>query len=500
MTLFQRINLVVSLLVSPSLIAYGLTNLTRNDPFPLFSSRDPYNFLTNHAKRNILSGSDYPQERFSFAVSVFRQGADKSRNQDKERVELFDINGNWNMLALTYDPTVALISPTIASFVNTTPPRNDLIPPFDETQVTEITSMCIPLLIDPANTDTAHNLGFFSVPGTYRKNGIRFDGQMALCNDLGLTLDISFADIKSYPCDFLMNCPETVTCVTLNDDSTGTETCTIFGIDCTCFQYLDLELMKKLRKIAAELHLDIHEYQKTSVEDFRLGAYWRHIFASDCDVETGQTSWSDVPCCLFIPFITVEGSIPFEEPIDNRKLFAIPFGNNGHGAVGVTTGFNIVYNTWVEFGSEVGFSHFFSQFYGDLPMPTEELQVGLIPFSVDACIQPGNNWHFAATLTTPYFLPHLSFYAQYFYVNHNKDHVTILKDLRPADVLESPNKREFLVCKYERESKWDSQMANVAFNYEFCPEITAGIAWQLPLRGRNVFRSTTILFSLIGVF
>lgn len=483
----------MSVPVTTSLWGYGLSNLTNNDPFPLFSTKEPYNFLTNHARWNIMAGDNVPLERLSAAVTAFRQAADKARNFDKERVQLGDIRGRWNMLALTYDPATVLVSNTIRSFLNTDPlqtdpdlVRPDLRPEFTTDEIVTITRECIPLLSDPCNTDTNEKLGFFSVPAKYRKDGIRFDIDMQLTCDCGISLEFGFADIKNQPCDFITECPETVTC------NSADGPCVLFEVGCTCLRYVNQELMKKLQQIAKELKLDIDDFQKTGIEDVRIGAYWRHIFISD-------SSCPDVPCCLFIPFISFEGGIPLPEQRDPRKLFGLPFGNNGHGSVGFVTGFNLVYHTWIEFGSEIGFTHFFPLEVCNLPFPTQELQVGLLPFSVNARIQPGNNWHFGATLTTPYFLPHLSFYAQYLYVNHNRDDVCILQDLRPESVRRDPMRNNFLVKKFERESKWDFQCVNVALNYEFCPEITVGIAWQLPLRGRNVFRSTTVLVSLIGV-
>lgn len=492
--------LILLLLIPQILCGYGLSNLTNNDPFPIFSTKAPYRFMTNNEKWNILTGDDAKPETLLGAVSVFRQSANCGRNFDKERVPLGDLKGKWNMLALTYDPTTALVSETIQTFTELGD-RPDLQPPFTQEEVSTITNSCIPLLIDPCSSDTNENLGFFSVPGQYRKNGVRFDANLQLGCDVGLSFNMGVADIKNQACDFVTECPETVTCPGVTSEGAVT-TCTLFEVDCTCLQYVDYELMRKLQQIACELNLNIDDYQKTGIEDVRLGAYWRHLFVTGgaCnDKSQTPADPANHPCCIFMPFVSLEGGIPFPEQIDPRILFAVPLGNNGHGSVGMTAGFNMIYHTWIEFGSEIGFTHFFPQTFCDLPFPTQELQTGLLPFSIDACIEPGNNWHFGATMTTPYFLPHLSFYAQYLFVNHNPDMVTILQDLRPESVLQNPDKREFLIKKYERESKWDAQLVNVALNYEFCPEITVGMAWQLPLRGRNTFRSMTVLFSIMGV-
>lgn len=473
------------------IFGYGLSNLTKNDPFPIFSTREPYNWHTNHAKWNIFTGDTLPPEVLSGGVSAFRQAADRGRNLDKDAVPIGDIKGRWNMLALTYDPTTAEVSPAIEQFLDTGP-RPDLFPEFTDSQIEMITTTCIPLLSDPCYTDTNDNLGFFSVPGKYRKQGIRWDFALQIQEDIGVTFVGGVANIKNQACDFVQFCPETVTCLTVDSTGAGTEACILFDVDCTCLQYVELELMRKLKRIAKELDLDIYDFEKTNIEDVRLGAYWRHIFSS-------SIACPDVPCCLFIPFISGEVGLPFSEQMNNRQLFAIPFGNNGHASIGFVTGFNMVYRTWLEFGSEIGYTHFFPGIETNVPIPTQELQVGLIPFSADIRREPGNNWHFGATLTTPYFLPHLSFYAQYLYINHSPDDICILRDLRTQLTPEQREEHPFLVKKYERETKWDFQLLNLAINYEFCPEIIVGMAWQVPLRGRNTFRSTTVLLSIMGV-
>ena len=51
-------------------------------------------------------------------------------------------------------------------------------------------------LINPINTDTSYNFGFYDINACYRKNGIRFETQLQLIRDIGLSVQFGVADIR----------------------------------------------------------------------------------------------------------------------------------------------------------------------------------------------------------------------------------------------------------------------------------------------------------------
>jgi hypothetical protein len=422
-------------------------------------------------------------------------------------VLLGDIKGRLNMLGLLYDPNTQFISRTVREFLNPELLRNRFVLDSEgrpvrllsSAEIREIRQDCLPFLTDPANIDPRERLGFFSIPLKYTKQGVRFDTSVQILDDLGFNMQVGFADVRQRLDPALRDLSRTATPLIVNNTLTGpdllaptTTACAVFGITCTCLQYLISHLMNEIDTIANELKLDLNNFHTTDLESIRLGLYARHPFALNQDTHC-------YPEVMFIPYITAAAEAPVGRQSNTRKLFAVPLGNNGHAAVGFAAGMSFLFRETIEAGLEAGMTHFFERQYCNLPLPTSEFQQVLFPFSADVCIQPGNNWHFSVYMNAPRFLDNLSFYAQYVYVSHAEDHVKLLRDLR-MDIQELEGRRDlppFAICKVERESKWESQFANFGFNYEISPNFTAGFVWQAPLSGRNAYRSTTILASVI---
>src|SRR5258705_2478857 len=91
----------------------AMSNLTKNDPYPMFSSDDPHHFnYTNDTLllMDLIDKKDYWKEHVTISVSPFGQNADSGRGLCGERfvggepVLLGDIAGRWNMIALLFGP------------------------------------------------------------------------------------------------------------------------------------------------------------------------------------------------------------------------------------------------------------------------------------------------------------------------------------------------------------------------------------------------------------
>lgn len=505
MSQIRLLLLVGSILCSlmPQLLeAYGLSSLAPNDPYPMFTAQYPQTFLLNRARRCYMFRECCLQpEWWDVHVSAFKQSASTARNFFKEKVVLGDIYGRWNMLGLVYDDNVQIISPTLKKFLNPTPA--------DE-------QVCVAYLRDPANSDTRKHLGFFTVPVDYSKHGLRIDGSWQILCDFGIHGSLSFADIRQInPRLEDLSTKATPICVeTLRRQPDGEpvnlceeQKCAVFGTTCDCLKYLEKNLMDRADTILAELGYNTDNFHRSDLEFVNLGCYWRRAFIfneGDCFY----------PQFLCIPYVTIEGAVPVSRVKENFQLFAAPFGNNGHGAFAGMVGATFAFHDTVEVGAEVSATHFFPRLYCDLHLPTNTLQQTIFPFSANVDVEPGDNWEFSIFMYAPRFLNKLSMYAQYVYVSHSEDRYTIVEDLRlripgvrdttitstQQTISNAPNLPPFQLKRFAELSKWEVQLANIGFSYELSPGISAAFLWQAPLKGRNVYRSTTIMFTLTGTY
>lgn len=506
----------------------GISSLAKNDPYPMFTTLDPHEFLQTQDKlllKGLIDQEHYWNEHVSISVSPFYQSArcgktfcgdsflgidNRCVNNPCNRIgrpvpiELGDIAGRWNMLALLFGPT---------------PEGQELAPLLQEAQTALFDGQ--PTLDDIAAIDPEQLFGCFSVPLKYKKQGVRFDFEANLYCDLCVGIQIGVSDItQCVPQTFVMT-----TTIDATTDRTGTfydtrrlgfinltcaagNTCTDKAI-CTsgtstpsapcanavccgstpgtfpCTELtpekVNCALMNKLSGIADEIGLDIGSFDKTSIEDVRLRLYWRHAYpAGRCN---------DSANALVIPYFLLEGSLATGKEMQPHKAFSLPFGNNGSNAIAFTGGVNFDLPETVEFGMEAGFTHFFKEDFCNFRVPNFEGQTGIFPFSTAVTVQPGNNWHFAAKMSAYHFLECLSFWFQYVIVHHQKDSICV-KNGDPA----------FLPHVLEERSSFQSQMGNFALNYDITPCISIGFLWQAPFVQRNSYRSTTYLFSVNAFF
>lgn len=458
-----------AIIITTSLNISARSSLARNDTYPVYTTRDPHIFLYMQERNKIkeLVPEDDWRERVGFSISPFAQNADRGRNLDGQKtrggvpVELGDIPNRWNMVALLFGnlPSGKTLGPVLQKAKDTLFPG--VATPIDDERV----------------IDCEQKFGFFSIPLKYRKRGLRFQVEANIISDFGVKIEAGVADISQSltstadVCDFI---DLTAKASRLDSDN---------KFNCTDVKVKDVEqlLMSEVTNISQEIGLNICEFSEISSEDVYFSLYWRHAYEF-----LNQDNCTQF---LLIPFFELGGSVAAGKFKDPNEAFGLPFGNNDHNSIFFTTGINFDFVKTIEFGAEVGITHFFSRDFKDFRIPTSEFQTGIFPFTTDVTISPGHNWHFGAKISAYHFLDCLSFYFQYLLVEHQKDEIC----LKEADSAFMPN----ILAK---RAKWRTKIANIAFNYDFTPHIGAGFLWQAPLSQRNTYRSTTLLFSFYAQF
>ncbi len=528
--------IVLILLVCQSLEAVALTRLTNNDPYPLYSTNDPYDFLTR-SRRNELE--DYCEEscndnlRVSF--SVFRQSAVAGGDLTEfEDAELGDLKGRWNMLGPFYDPHK----------------RKQLIRGLDLDTSNTVTAcqtdLGVNLLTEPAGIDREMNFGFLSVPILYRKYGSRLEAEIGLPCDFTIQISGGVSHIFQEP-DFIdfsctasgqtcpvrncttpaglqdMPCPSaTSTCCSIvsdvepfsdTDNICVNADCCINIPNCLCKGLVMDRIINQKQKLERLLGLDIDEnlltpapFSKTGFEDIEVDLNWARMYPINKD----RCDW---PFTVITPFASFGFTIPSGKQMRHNNLFALPFGNDGHWSYGGRAGVTFDFVDAFEIGGDWGITGFAPKVHTKFPAPTNELQSGVFPELTTMRVQPGFNWHFAAYLNAYRFLDRFSAYVQYMVINHDKDDFDVVSiDERPTrgssseGIMVVPHKknhhkhherhkRRILTKKLHNESEFRIHIINGALNYEISPNIMLGIVWQIPLFQQNGYRSTTVLGS-----
>lgn len=493
--------LLMFLALLPMIMRYdsmqAWSSLAKNDPYPIFSSIYPYNWLLNPTK-NYLKGiaCDYCPDHFSIAFSGFYQKSNRGANYDRVKVPLGDLEGRWHMLGMLYGPATG---PGFCPNV-----LGDTLQEAKE-NIFSVTGLAtVPpekILNDPRRL-----IGYFSAPFKYRKHGVRFEASFAPTEDIGFVVQGGYADIK-----------QTVTLL----ENLGIETNengAMMSVDPPVppcgFTEENIELINCLLmtpsnyvKIFEEQKLDrpknsenICDFRKGSFEDLRFGVWLRHIF----QVNKCSCDWAEF---LFIPFFVFEAQVAIEKPRDRELLLSVPFGNDGHNAIGFTSGFHIDFFETVEIGFHGGITQFFGRNIDKYRLPTHRTQSGIYPFSTDVYVKPGNNHHMSVLFHAYRFVDKLSGFVEFVFVNHDEDRITIrdpeARMLSDYPSTCNPGQSEELLFRVQQQeclTKFTSQFLTTGANYEISPNLSLGFAVQWPIQQRNAYRSTTIIGTIQASF
>lgn len=464
-----------------------LTSLTNNDAIPMFSTLniDEEYLLTRKQLEYKFDGSggreytwlEKKRDRVGFSLSPFAQNADRGKSIKgqpcipnpqpcpmRDETPLGDLTGRTGMIALLYNNGPVNASGPL--------PQGQTLPPVLQRALDalfEETSPGIrPGLNDEANIDPMQQYGYFSFPLKYRKRGVGFQLAAMFAETFGILVQTRVSTIRQVR-------QETLNLTSSNEFVPITPAVASAA-------NVNNYLMRQLEEIADEIHINMCDFISTSMEEVRVNLFWRQAFPMNEDAEN---EWSRF---LLIPYVEV-GASGSPGKLDNEfKFFAAPFGNNRHTSIGFTTGINIDFLETIEIGGEIGYTHFFKRTYCR-PVPNNEYQTNLFPFSTEVTVRPGDNWYFGARIAAYHFLEHLSMYFEWFVLDHQRDSICLVNP-DPAFV------PEVLECA----SSFKTKLGNAGFNYDLSPNVGIGFLWQIPFSQRNAYRSSTIMAGLNVTF
>lgn len=479
----------------------SISMMNRSDPYPVYTSNDPTDFLTTSVRNHLKSGYEEIRDRdhFTLSLSPFRQSADHaqtdkcvpdstivSNGQVCNQVLIGNIYGPWNMLALFYpenNGNTAVQEYLLTALGIETP---------NTCTDSEITCTCLDAIITPSLSDPDKKFGFLDVPVKYRKVGLRLEAEFLLGCDVGLQLQTGVANIRQGAVFKDLTCTATGVACPVTDSQGTASYCEIAYWDCACKQIVMHDITSQVKKIAAMLNQNACNFEETTAEDTRLRLFWRHAFPVNYSVSRAKQDW---PRYVIMPYITIDGIFPTSKTVCANYLFAVPDGNNGHFGGGVTAGFTIDFEETIAIGFEAGGTLFSKKTYCNFPLPTSWLQTGIYPHTGNVTVCPGSNWNVGVLLNAYHFLDRLSFYAQYMMVNHSADCFTI-NSINPVNGQTSA-KSTILTNKLSQNSKFFASMVNVGLSYDISPNMALGFFWQAPCQRRQAYRSTTVMGSFI---
>ncbi len=478
-----------------------ITNLTNNDPFPVYSPVFPNDYLTRNIRYFYIDGLDsFCQEKFQFSISPFLQAADSGNNLEKRKTGLGNLTGRWNIPALFYPEKFGTMDERFLI-------QNELFAALDALSPaspvsTDLTTTCS-AIINPVYSDIRHDFGFFDVGIKYKKYGLRFQFDFLLYDPVGLRIQTGFANIKQIPYFLDLTCSATglacpagcvspdISCCSTTVQTPGapnpciTNTACIDVFGCYCKQIMIDKVMKQRETIANTLNLNIDKMESQGFEDTRLTLFFRRAYAINAD----RDDWHFFLCT---PYVTLDASLPSGKNTNPRNIFAVPLGNKGHYGLGGTAGVTFDFVKTVEIGFEFNVTKFFKKTHTCVPAPTDFTQAGLFPQTMRVSVDPGLNWNAVFSLNAYHFLSRISAFVQFAFTGHDEDCFKILS--ATTDVANISLRR--LV----ENSKWESNMVNVGLTYDISPNLALGFFWQAPATRRNAYRSTTLMLSIIGTF
>ncbi|MCL4361333.1 hypothetical protein M1446_03190 [Candidatus Dependentiae bacterium] len=477
MSLKSYVKLLICCMAVFNFPILGFSSLNKNDPYPVFTVLDPYDFLTSRIRASYkYNEPDLPPERANLSISGYTQKACRGTDFKHNKTDLGNLLGPWNVVGFFYDPNVA---PLLLNALGL--PSN----------VAEQT--CVDFIKSTSTADSQQRFGFFDVPINYRKSGIRFEANFMITCDLGFRINFGVADIRQTATLNDLTCSATaLTCLAfsettpstncLNTDCCNNIDCCVQSWPCDCKKLVINRIMKQICTIGKTLNLDFDDFHTTGLEDPILSLFWRRIY----EINRNRPTW---PYFLFTPYIVGEASLPFGKDINQNKVFSLPTGYNGHASLGFRGGFSFDFVETILLGMEAGFTHWFPRDYCNYRMPTNCLQSGIFPTGANVRIEPGTNWEFNISMSAYHFIERLSVYIQYVYVSHAQDCIKGLACDTP-----------FLTKLASQLTKFEYQAINSSLWYDLSPGIALGFLWQAPVNRRNAYRTNTFMGSIVATF
>lgn len=338
-------------------------------------------------------------------------------------------------------------------------------------------------------TDSTESFGHFSVPVNYQKIGVRGRARLSLIGGFGLTARGGVARYKQVPCFIDKTCEaQAAKACPCDEDGQVQPT----GVRFICSQIEDVQKFmmtpEKRDQIMSEICLDIDCYCRTAFEDTHLQLDWAGSFDMYDQSNESQVTVQ--------PYFAVGGWIPTGEESNPDIAFSLPTTNNGLWGVTIEGGLNFSFPGTVIIGFGGGATLFESRIQKCQRVPSSLTQSTLYPWKATIKREPGTSWNAHVDLASLNFSDGLSFYFNYIYSKHESDKITLpCKNCSEPDA-QGNTEQLFFPHKLEKESEWDSQMLHFALDYEITDQLFMGVSVQLPIAGRRIYKTSTIMGSI----
>lgn len=520
-------SLLFAIICVPHLTLGIITTLNRHDPVPPYTVDNPFALLGTN-QYEFLKGlsKEYHKQHFALEIMPFYQRATRGGNACGSDAELGDILGRWNMIALLpYNSFTEVDQHPVYTSTNTDLPCGQTHPGIlvrtrDQllTEIHELVALSgsrVPeelksvqglLDVQSSNTNTTGNFGFFSVPMSYKKGGVRFNAQIYIGKGFGVDAQTGFADIRQ--CATFIDQTPTATngnpfndlAITAGEPEHADRILTPTWVQ-IC-KKVSLILMSQLDQIVTdtEINKSICQYHASSIEDIYAEIFWRRPIRVNDNVKA-----EEYPQFLFIPYFAVGGSFGVGKNPNPCQLLGLAFGNQCHNSARFRAGLSLDFYETVQVNFEAGGTFFNTRKFTSYPVPTNEFQYPIYPHSTTVCIKPGPNWHMVLGLNAQNFFDKFSFTFNYIFASHQKDHIHLTGNNYAAGEPLTPTvcRQElhpFKPCVLECKSEWTVQVFDAALNYAISPHARIGFMMQIPFKRKNAYRSSTFAASIFASF
>lgn len=447
-----------------------LASLNKCNPFPLFGttifdyislkerSRFASDMYTSELKDHVTIGislsNQTANEGKRLNGKTFNPISESNPDFSSGYVPLGDITGRTNMLALLGGSIPeGQVLPAILQQAKDNLSINETN--FNET------------LMDPKQ-----QFGFNTTELKYSKKSALFDIQVLFGgSSCGATVRFSIDSIKQNVQQVINQTPDTTwTSTTTSGDEFTLES-----------KKVNDNLMNQFNSIVTECSQQLTHLAKTSIGQVQCGLFWRKYF----EINHSSTIW---PKLLWMPFLEAQFGASPDKP-NPSVVFKSPSGNNGHLSIGIDGGLLFDFVESIFITVKGGYTHFLKRDIDAMPIPNNVYQTNLYPFKADVSIKPGASWYFSGTIGSHHFIDRLSASLEYVITEHGKDCI----ELKKADAA-------FVTSQLEENSVFKMKLINLSFTYDVAPTLHFGFTWQTPISIRNAYRTSTLIFSVNGLF
>ena len=307
--------------------------------------------------------------------------------------------------------------------------------------------------------------GFDTVEIEYKRLGVRGEIRVAPFEGFDATL-------RGGACEYVMT-PTTLTPLTTPDD-----TDTLLS---------KLQNTHNRREIMSELGLSIDRVEETIFEDTyaRVSAGYPFIF-------NDREGRAVLNC---VPSIAGGAWLPTGKKLDHDKPFSIDGGNDGHIGYAVEGALNLDFIDTVALSFGGGVTFFNDKTFDKFRVPNHRLQNGFYPWTTKVKRDPGYSYFGHISMRSINFIPNTTAYFDYSYQAHKADTLTC----QDADAARAKLFAEGVKMLSER-SAWNSWTMSLGIIYEATQNLEMGLGLNAHAKGKNVFRTNTVMGSVRFLF